>query len=354
MQCPCTILELRKTAKIADCRPRPPADGRRTASGAISSLARKGLPLQELPTFAGRSAQAVPVLFKCKKEIFLDKVAHFTAEVLAFSVFESTDTLLVHLRCRKQNNSLFKAMIYTILETGGYDRKESIKPVLAWILACVGHDHGVKDVMDRNWVVSCAQGQAVYPKMFEVGKPDLHGFLMMSWAPGLLRFNGEVYSRGVGPDYNSVVPSPEAQQTWEAGTIPRNVASTLSMKWEVAHRSDYLEIWPSCGRAIGLPFDILRNLRLGVVLQDCSHGRDSPLRKANRFSVHRAPFSVERPRVNAHLEPEVSIVDVEAGGTLQLFALSRIPDLPFVVRKNACVQCCLDICQKAKIPMVLY
>lgn len=295
-----------------------------------------------------------PYFSGCKKETFLEKLAHFTAEVLAFSVFESTDTLLVNLRCRKQNSSLFEAMIYTILETGERGDKESIEPVLAWILACVGHDHGVKDVIDRKWVISSFKGQAVYPKMFQMGKPDLHGFLTMSWAPGLLRFNGEVYTRGLSPGNNSVVPSPETQQMWDAGTIPLNVASTLSMKWEVAHRSDYLEIWLSCGRAIGLPYDILRNLCLGVVLENRPHGRDSPLRRANRFSAHRAPFFVERPRVNARLEPEVSIVDVEADGTLQLFALSRIPDLPFVVRKNACVQCCLDVCQKAKISMVLF
>ncbi len=55
----------------------------------------------------------------------------------------------------------------------------------------------------------------------------------------------------------TVEHSQKTQQTWNAGTIPPNVASNLGMKKEVTCRSEHLELWPSCGGAMGLPFGIL-------------------------------------------------------------------------------------------------
>lgn len=292
--------------------------------------------------------------YECKQEAFLQRLVHYTALILAFSVFESPQTLLVHLHCRNQIDHVFKQQIYYILMSGKYTDQDRIEPALAWILACVGHSSGAKDVMNQCWVISCSKGQVVYPKMFGTSEPDFKGYLMMSWAPGLLRYNGEVHTRGVSTGPMAIPPNHAVQQVWDAGTILPNETCSPHLTWQVSHRGDYLEISLSYGHATSHPYSILRNMARGLVLEGCRHDRDSPLRTPSSFSVHRAPFCVPRPRIVAQQQPEVSIVDVGVNSSLQLFALSRIPGLPFVIRDNACVQCCLDICQEAKLSVVLY
>lgn len=292
----------------------------------------------------------------CEKDNFLIQMAWYTADILALSVFQNPETLLLPIGNQfSKTTGPFEAAVSIILNSGE-PAVCGATAILAKALTLVGHP--TESAYRGEWVISCSKGQAVYPKIFETGAIHQPGYLMLYWAPGLLFFSGETYDRGIDPwdpwQGKSDPFSPVLTQMSPPVTRPLNMAPNMKMEWKVARCDGYLEISPTCGQSKGNAFRLLMNLGKSLILRRCPHDSASPLEKPDALATYWGPF-FGYP-VSSEAEARVDVVAVDGDAGLRMFAMSTIGSeisglgapVQTVIRSNSCLQCCLDLCRRAE------
>ena len=120
------------------------------------------------------------------------------------------------------------------------------------------------------------------------------------------------------------------------------------MEWKVVRRDGFLEIFLTCGRYIGFAVSILSNLTYALVIS-CPHDRALPLRGPDLNSRYIDLFSLAGNKASAlDTEGPVNLLAVDGDTNLRMFAMSAFSSLemPAIIRDNACLQCCLDLCRE--------
>ena len=293
---------------------------------------------------------------KCEKDVFFSHISGYAADILALSIFESPEMLLVSLP-NGYDDASFPNAVYDVIRSGK-PALCAIGKILGRALTLVGHT----DFDEKRWVISCYKGQTVYPSIFETRDICQPGYLMLCWAPGLLFFDGEVYNKGVDTSYHY---SREYRHTTDLVSIqsrpvlePLNLVPNMRMEWKVVRCDGYLDVYLMCGGSIGRPSRILMNLSRALILRGCPHDSASPLDRPDPFSNYLGPFLPSQGLHNNPLasrssgaERRIGVVAVDGDAGLQIFAVSVLntnrPESPFVIRKGACLQCCLDLCRRA-------
>ena len=296
----------------------------------------------------------------CKLERFWDIVSLFVSVVLSLSLFDCPDTLLVRLNQPSELGApshgrlgKFAHAVRIILCTGGLATC-SINAVLQYALLLIGHDVS-QDLETNRWVMSSYKGQVVYPKLFETRNLAESGFLTLSWVTGNVRHLGEVYSRGTGDGWSQ---AREDDETVLSKTVqyPINLTKDCNLKWDVHTSEDSLSIRMGIQRsgdklkvlALTAPFAVLRNLVSALIYIRCPHPPDSALSDPDsscRYSTS--------PAIRDHLkrenDAEKIFVVADAGNDgLRMFSLgSPAPPFPVVLRKDACLSCCVQLCRRA-------
>ena len=334
---------------------------RRLAETCICEHCQKGVRAR-----TGTEAMRSPV---CRQVKFLSRVSRFASDILALSLFEGPDKLLLRLDpgdTGDRSKYRFRAAVDTIIKSGR-PAACGVKEVLAWALGLVGHR--VEDVENGKWVISCFKGQAVYPRVFETGSICQSGYLVLYWVPGLLFFDGDTYDRGVdlGKEHKPWIESTELTMQSSRPVIePLNLVPDMKMVWKVLRYDGYLEVFPVCGHRRGHAFYILLTLRISLILRGCPHDSASPLEKPDKFAKYKGPID---PGGDVDLYPKrgkesdsemrIGVVAVDGNPGLQTFAMSFEPPadrrrrLQMVIRSDSCLQCCLDLCRSARVPLLL-
>ena len=289
------------------------------------------------------------------REKFLSKISSYAADILALSIFESPETLLVSL-----NNGVYDDHYATsdfpraLSDTFRFGKPAvcEAKSILLRALTLVGHT----DFDIGGWVISCYKGQAVYPRVFETRSICQPGYLMLSWAPGLLFCNGEVYDKGIEPKYSNLKGNrdstdPVAIHHSRPVTEPLNLVPNMRMEWKVVRCDGYLEVYPACGGFTGRASQIWLNLSHALMIRGCPHDSMSPLDRPDLFSKYVGPFLSLREQRSSGAESRICVVAVHGDAGLRMFAMSILeaidPESHYVIRCSACLQCCLDLCRRA-------
>ena len=321
--------------------------------------------LHQTPTNA--SEDSIEIVY-CKRDALLTDISSYAADILALSLFENPGTLLVLLDRHDTPASLAYARAVYAIITSGMPTVCGSRSVIDWALRLVGHESTRYDPdgeRERDWIISCSKGQAVYPKVFETQSICQPGYLVLYWAPGLLFFNGEKYDRGIGASViygeDQVSDVDEALQS-RSVIGPLNIKPNMKTEWKVTCCEGYLEILLVCGKSFRNPFNILLNLESSLILRGCPHDSASPLERPDRFASY---WSLIDPSVYSGLlsyEPDLSsetdrernvrVVAVDGDAGLRMFAISsetpKTASTKFVVRDNSCLQCCLNLCRRAE------
>lgn len=285
----------------------------------------------------------------CEMKGFMSRISLYTADILAISLFEDPHKLSVSYRCIQESDR-FQLAIRHILESG--ERTECTpQDVLYYALKLVGHKEFDGKFDHDRWVISCYKGQAVYPKVFETGNICQPGYLTLCWAPGLLYFDGEKYDMGID-DLRFL--DNRLKMASAVGKLSRPVTEPLSLhpdtrsRWKVTSRDGYLAIHLSCGLSIRHPSVILSNLAYALVI-NCPHDKASPLPRPDPNSRYvdlysRAAYGLSTSNGEEH----VDVLGVDGNTNLRMFAMSALKEaqMSFAIRRNACLQCCLDLCRK--------
>lgn len=305
---------------------------------------------------------------RCSEDEFFTKVSHHAAYILALSLFEGPDTLLVDLFYNSRGSDAprcietISSQIYVIVKSGKPAAFHCMDMVSLG-LALVGHG---SDNSKRPWVISCFKGQAVYPRVYETRGICQPGYLVLCWAPGLLFFDGEVYDRGISPLTNfDLRIDPVLSQPSRPVIEPLNLVPDMRMEWKVVRRDGYLEVSPVCGSSVWIASDILKNLTQALILRGCPHESASALERPDVAASYKGPFFEYEEK---HLHPRagasskavarISVIAVDGDAGLRMFAMSNRPspmDVPplVVIRDDSCLQCCLNLCRRTGAPYLI-
>ena len=304
----------------------------------------------------------------CSKKVFFKRLGAITADILALSLFHDSESLLVQVRTGlpKYGN------IATILE--GRPGKFHSLSILQRALYLVGHVEQV-DPPNRkdDWVASCFNGQTIYPTIYETYCIEKSGYMALSWTPGMLQYNGESYHhvRGSTDRKYNVDDSIPVGYCKEEVRQPLNLLREHRLAWRITVETDCLDITLGIKDKSGERFrpthyginGIFENLAGAIFLETCPHGRNAKLKTADKSAIYRKPLeNLDRdPRFagdGKFEEFDISVVAVDGADDLRLLALCYAPTFstrsrPMVIRQDACISCCINVCRQAECRILI-
>jgi len=298
------------------------------------------------------SGDASQQLAECRITDFIDVLTQLTAEVVALSIFDCTEPILVHTGGARlpgtkglDRNSFIVATELVI--RGSRSASCTVADIWNLALTLVGHNAGSR-LGRRTWIASSERGQVIYPQIFDAGIIDTRSILRLGGGPGKLFYEGSPYKFVCG----------ETERQWNAAaktTIwtnnpvdrPLNLVPSESLTWQIRKGDDTLHL--TCGTTsipkVFEPHSIIEALAQSVFLRTCSHPESRTLEKPDKYSFYTTPYysNVGHQSLGLHAG-RVGVVAVANNDGLRLFALSC--GSPGVIRGKACIQCCLDLCRR--------
>jgi hypothetical protein len=300
---------------------------------------------------------------RCDRKQFFHKLSIIIADTLALSLFHCPDDLRIRIpiSCHRDSRNQFKCAVESIITTGEIKYCE-FTSLLDWALALVGHDVS-QDVKSHNWVMSCDSGQAVWPTIYDTSIIDKHGFMSLSWLRGDLRYKEEQYKLVRSSDEGTLMMNP--MDDIREGSVKElcNLFPDLKLAWRLKvgdrilnaslglagmeGRYDFVRVSPAL---------LIANLATALIVEECHHEANSALETVDRFSSYTGVLNPTQPAAMTRDKNfmKVGVVAVDGADDLRLFALSCGDTIaPIVVRKDACLSCCLDICRKTSFPVLI-
>ena len=294
---------------------------------------------------------------QCKTEKFCDRLTFVCADILALSLFGTRIPLLRFKRGRNGDTEFTRAISSIISsEFRLYEPCIQTFDLLRYALELTGHEFINDSRFDQRWIMSSFKGQVIYPTLYETLSYEKTGHLTLNCLPGRIRYNGEVYTR-VHARLCSSRPGPLRKFSGPTVTVPRNLVPDLRVVWLVEQADDVLEVSLSLkgpendySRVSCQPSEILWNLSSSILLEACAHDPDAEL-APDKFCVFTSPiFPI--PFGNPVNEvPMTGVVAVDGSDELRLLSLAN--GGPAVLRKKACLACCLDVCRRADYPFLV-
>ncbi|KAL8872044.1 MAG: hypothetical protein Q9174_002258 [Haloplaca sp. 1 TL-2023] len=312
---------------------------------------------------ASHRAGAVSNMFKpCECKDFYRRLSIVVADILALSLFNSPNGLYIRLPIPQhlETRNRLKTAVECIITTGKIQVCE-FTDLLDWSLALVGHKV-TKEVRDLDWIMSCQLGQAVWPTIYDTNIAEKRGFLSLSWLRGDLRYKDEIYKVVQGSDEGSFMLDPTDDIYNEAVTRPCNLVPSLRMKWRIKVGDGVLRA--SFG-VQGMddryaphtvnPVLLLSNLAAALNVEDCPHEAGMELEREDRFCTYTGPINPTQPASESKnkASPKLAVVAIDGADDLRLLTMACPTQPPFVLRKSACLRCCLDVCRRTNFPVLI-
>jgi hypothetical protein len=198
------------------------------------------------------------------------------------------------------------------------------------------------------------------------------GYMALSYLPGVLKYDNITYREadsvqesqmGTGNVEMSSVDIPPV-------VVPQNLVTDLETCWEVRKVNDdrlgcTLKVRSKSGASsYGYlnPMNAVFGLMNGLFLESCPHDSRAALDQPDEFATYRGIFDEEDDADDETPEhgSRVNIVAVDGAEDLRMAAVSRrrlqspLPLEPcrppfYVLRRGACLACCLKLCRKVGI-----
>ncbi|VUC37623.1 unnamed protein product [Clonostachys rosea] len=322
-------------------------------------------------------------------EEFVVRVGILVSDILSLSLFDLPEPLLVLWdRPRIDTDEGFRGAVCAILQTGVPTRCTNLD-ILESTLQLVGHDETPNS--HPRWVASSYHGQAVWPTFFESRRYQATGYLQLSWAPGFLVHKKDTYQNAGFWSTNSSEGYERPNFSKEPVIGPRNLFPKLQPEWDVSVLDDKtLKVSLSVrnkptfwyGHIHHSPYRLIQGMASSVFIQNCGHDPNAMLKQAERFSLFTGPiqpfvpgsvnpdgfrmpkggkswshyalaiFEHERMSEALNLGDMTMVVAVDKSDDLRFFALSSIRNV-HVYRGETCLKCCLDLCRKMDVKVLI-
>ena len=297
---------------------------------------------------------------KCTVEKFYIGLTFVCADILALSLF-GAEIPLLHVKWRWNGNTEFITAINSIISTRESDPYDScIKPfdLLNYALALTGSGIDERNQRKHGWIMSSFKGQVMYPVLYETLCYEKRGYLTLNCLPGRIRYNGEVYTQVYGRPYRFDLNDLK-DLSGPAVKGPRNLIPDMRIVWLLQQADDVLEASLSLkslddeySRFIREPTGILLNIGSSFLLEACAHDPDAMLEAPDKFCVFTSPLFPVPDETERDGIPVIGVVAINGSDDMRSLSLASF-DGPVVLRKKACLSCCLDVCRRAGCSVVV-
>jgi hypothetical protein len=301
-------------------------------------------------------------LAECLKSEFTDIRAQLTAEVIALSLFDTTESILIYAGgarvpgVKSLDRNLFITATEEIL-LGQASASCPIAEILRLALDLIGHNAALK-LGQRQWIASEARSQVVYPQIFDAKILNTQAVLKLGGAPGKIFHDGSKFDLvlgGTGRQWDATAKS----KCWDERPVDSiiNLMPMEQLAWQVSKGDGTLHL--ACGTTntskVFNPHHILEALAQSVFLRGCSHSENSNLKTPDAYSFYITPLYSDIGHNNYQAQSRFagSIEVVAAAGNDGLRLLALVCGRPGLIRGKACLQCCLDLCRQAEIEYIV-
>ncbi|KAK4196576.1 hypothetical protein QBC40DRAFT_351674 [Triangularia verruculosa] len=331
---------------------------------------------------------------------FLRKLACLVAKIFALSLYQTPDLLLIEHGVGamqlydpdfEHGGGQLSRDIYFVLRDKNA-RDCDVFNLLQHALLLVGHGKGTV----TNWIISSVHGQTIWPTIYERNIYHKAGFLILSWSPGKICFKNAMYDIGrfralFASGYKQGNLAKMKSDLYEKQVIePTDQYPNFQIHWNVTIQPQGLGISIGArdrdGKASFLgrnPWMILRNLANGLLLDRCEHSPNIKLTEPDPTARLTSPSSVfveeTSPEPRQDNEDEngrrrgrrgrrrkqrrspgphpVGVVAVDRHDELRIYAISdaflvtnndstKTKEFA-ILRKQACLSCCLNLAREA-------
>jgi len=303
----------------------------------------------------------------CEFTLFVQDISVCVAVILAISLLESRDPDGVLLRfsgpLSERTDPLIRK-IASILHKGQLATVEE-KEVVRWILQLLGHQRLLQRVGDRRWIMSSEHGQVVYPQLLEKRRVEKHGILSLLCVPGALLWKDEPYAFVTSSPIYSFPQSDSSGSDDEMGgqegegkeVVPGNKVCRPTdsfpghrISWQVGIGEDELTL-----SLVSMDFPSLPGRNPAIVLAtaaqslfvDCVHDPMADLPPStSRHYCFTTPAKPQPLRSGV-----VGIVPCDQNERMRFFTLAS--GKVGVIRRDACLECCIAHCRLAGLNFVI-
>lgn len=307
------------------------------------------------------SGDPTPFIGACLKSSFIDALAQLTAEVIGLSLFDCIEPILVHAGgagtpgVKSIYGNGFISAVRAVL-TGRSEAQCGSAEILDVALSLIGHD--IKDNHTlMTWVASEFKGQVVYPQLFDLAAVETKGILRLGGGPGVLFHRGSRFSMVCSQ--TELQWNERAKSTrWSEPRVDRlrNLMPKDDLEWQV--RTGDGTLYLSCGVSsipkIFEPHLILEGLAQSAFLRNCPHPEHRILEKPDAHSSYITPLHSNYgydDEDGVRLMGRVNVVAAFGNDRLRFFALAG--GKPGLIRGQACIRCCLDLCRRANFKYII-
>jgi hypothetical protein len=300
---------------------------------------------------------------RCKFELFMRTFSYCVATILLISLLVPDDPQGALLRYRSSAPDLFDNFTSAIYFcVSGNTGMCSLGAVVERVLHLVGHKAGEHG--PGTWIMSSSHGQTVYPELLETLNVGKTGLLRLLCIPGRLYRKDVPYTlvenAGVNlyqsDDSDSSLEhdrNNEGASGVQEHTVQGPCDAYISTRtiWQISPRDNRLAL-SFC--APGLPempnrnpIDAIRAAS-GSYFVDCSHDRMAKLTRADTWLRLTSPGKPDHALVGESL---VGIVQTDKNERMRFLALAA--GKPCIVRCDACLECCIDVCRSKHLNFVI-
>lgn len=276
----------------------------------------------------------------CQVQTMYKGIIACVADVLILSLFQPIDPEGVKVwysfmpRGRSFRDSVSELMFGDGGKTNTVQvtqKDDFLNETLDYAIGLLGHA-----LNDERWIMSSYHGQTIYPLSFSSQMIEQSGILRLCCIPGTIMWNDERYSfvRSARPSFGGhhalTGTDPSILLT------PRNNFAHHVLKWEIYPADTGIEA------GISLPdFPTMAQLdprrifksSLFSIYVNCSHEK--------RVAFH--PDGLEIFECPPHIQPKVSnaVYIIQADNNERIRHATLASDFEFVIRMQACLECCI-------------
>ncbi|SPJ78063.1 uncharacterized protein FTOL_06452 [Fusarium torulosum] len=290
----------------------------------------------------------------CRQDKFFEFISFITIDILVLSLFRSPDVLLVKLSDKRNGSDSLKDALFHLIRDGvpEYTKDEPTYTIslLAWARAMVGHKASVEGE-DSNTVATSGYGQVIYPTLFDTLDIKRQGYLGLTSHQGVLIYEGEIYRTVTADEGGSAqhellsldlsYPKPTS--------VPLNAFPDLTVFWKVSEQDNgelsvALSVRSRTDSLLSVrknPIDLLRILGKCLLIEQCPHDGYRETAYKSTFFSHKGPLDTHQEACDTAYD--VDVIPVSDASDLRCFSLTCTREQA-ILRKNACMDCCLRAC----------
>jgi hypothetical protein len=223
-----------------------------------------------------------------------------------------------------------------------------------WARSMVGH---VFDD-DRSLLMTSGKGQVIYPVVFDTFYIEKQGYLRLYCLPRTLRYENDTYNVMSTPDDIEFVRTTYLNPpSYPKVSRPLNVFKDFILSWKITIQENkelHIKLMICSNANISFvvetdPLVILLSLRDTLLLERCPHNRHAQLTTADRFSSYISPWYQKNQASDS--TSQVGVVPVDCADGLRCFAICC--QNSSVLRRNSCLQCCLNLCRDTDVQSLI-